>query len=191
MHGVERLVVVFVRHPSLAAANVLEREVRAVPAVAEREDVLGARLDAFEEGVDRDASPGRVELRPLRHAVDVHGDPLARQRLELLPGPGPGPRLVDLSTDLERPRVERLMGRRARGQDREVWSQVLAGRQPRRLGFVVATPMESTRDRRHQTGCVAHAMTASRMTPATASGCDSITKCEAPSISVTLEPARS
>ena len=35
------------------------------------------------------------------------------------------------------------------------------------------------------------AMTASRMTPATMSGCDSIRKWEAPSTSVTVEPARS
>src|SRR5262249_48883882 len=35
------------------------------------------------------------------------------------------------------------------------------------------------------------AMTASRMRPATMSGCDSIKKCEAPSTSVTVEPARS
>jgi hypothetical protein len=49
--------------------------------------------------------------------VDVDGDPLARQRLELLPRPRA--RLVDFPANLERPRVERLMGRRARGEDRE------------------------------------------------------------------------
>src|SRR4051794_17288946 len=52
-------------------------------------------------------------------------------------------------------------------------------------------PVESTRDRRDQAGFAAQAATASRMTPATASGCDNIRKCEAPSISVTFEPARS
>src|SRR6478672_10539780 len=148
MLGVERLAVVLVCHPSLAATNVLEREVRAVAAVAEREDVLGARLDAFEERVDRDPSPRGIELRPLRDAVDVGGDPLARQRLELLPRPGA--RLVDVPTDLERPPVEGVMRCRARGEDWEVLSQVLTGGEPRRLGFVVATPAESTRDRRHQ-----------------------------------------
>ena len=82
---VERLVVVLVRDPRLAVADVLEREVRRVAAVAEREDVLGARVDAVEQRVERDARPRRVELRPLRHAVDVDGDPLARQRRELAP----------------------------------------------------------------------------------------------------------
>src|SRR3954466_5272993 len=52
-------------------------------------------------------------------------------------------------------------------------------------------PVESTRGRRDQAGFAAQAATASRMTPATASRCDKITKCEAPSISVTFEPARS
>src|SRR3954454_23547086 len=150
MLGLERLGGVIVCDPRLAATNVLKREVRAVAAVAEREDVIGARLYAFEERVDRDAGPRRVELRPLRDAVDVDGDPLARQRLELLPCPGG--RLVDVPADLERPLVEGLTRCRARGGDWEALIQVLTGGEPRRLGFVVVTPAESTRDRRHQTG---------------------------------------
>src|SRR6266516_2231896 len=43
----------------------------------------------------------------------------------------------------------------------------------------------------HAARLTALAMTASRITPATMSGCDSIRKCEAPSTSVTVEPARS
>src|SRR6266849_3657327 len=43
----------------------------------------------------------------------------------------------------------------------------------------------------HAATLTALAMTASRMTPATMSGCDSIRKCAAPSTSVTVEPARS
>src|SRR4051812_38377986 len=43
--GLERLAVVLVRHPRLALPYVVEREVRRVAAVAEREDVRGACLD--------------------------------------------------------------------------------------------------------------------------------------------------
>src|SRR6185437_4008611 len=43
----------------------------------------------------------------------------------------------------------------------------------------------------HAARVAALAMTASRITPATMSGCDSIKKCEAPSTSVTVESARS
>jgi hypothetical protein len=43
----------------------------------------------------------------------------------------------------------------------------------------------------HAARLTALAMTASRMTPATMSGCDIIRKWEAPSTSVTVEPARS
>jgi hypothetical protein len=42
---IERLVLVRVRDPRLAVAKVVERKVRCVTAVAEREDVLGARVD--------------------------------------------------------------------------------------------------------------------------------------------------
>src|SRR2546423_14863371 len=43
----------------------------------------------------------------------------------------------------------------------------------------------------HAARVAASAITASRMTPATMSGCDSIKKCDAPSTSVTVESARS
>src|SRR6266699_7127567 len=43
----------------------------------------------------------------------------------------------------------------------------------------------------HAARLTALAITASRMTPATMSGCDSIKKCDAPSTSVTVESARS
>ena len=79
--GLERLAVVGEGDPRLAAGQVLERQVRRVAAVAEREHVLGVVLDRLEQRVDRDAFPDRVELRPLRDAVDVARDLLARQGL--------------------------------------------------------------------------------------------------------------
>ena len=52
-----------------------------------------------------------------------------------------------------------------------------------------------TRDRHadalYATALAVQAMTASRMTPATISGWDNMTRWEAPSTSVTFEPARS
>jgi hypothetical protein len=100
----ERLAVVAERDPGLAADEILERDVRRVAAVGEGERVLGAGLDPVEQGVERDTLPARVELRPLRYAVDVDRDLLARQRAELLPRPAD--RLVDLADDREVPELE-------------------------------------------------------------------------------------
>src|SRR5262249_32627078 len=55
---------------------------------------------------------------------------------------------------------------------------------PRLMATGVETPLS------YAATLTALAMTASRMTPATMSGCDSIRKCEAPSTSVTVEPVR-
>ena len=66
----------------------------------------------------------RVELRPLRHAVDVLRDGLARQRAELVPAPAQ--RLVDLAGDREAPVLERRVRRRAGREHREVGRHVLA-----------------------------------------------------------------
>src|SRR3954453_5715778 len=50
----ERLAFVLVRAPRLAVPYVVEREVRRVAAVAEREDVRGIRVEALEQRVERD-----------------------------------------------------------------------------------------------------------------------------------------
>src|SRR3954471_22905406 len=114
----ERLAVVLVRHPRFAVPHVVEREVRRVAAIAEREHVLGACVDVAEECVKRHARPRRVELRPFRHAVNVDGDTLARQGRELLPRPRRG--LVDLAADLEAPALDWLRGGTAGGADAEM-----------------------------------------------------------------------
>src|SRR6267142_3964526 len=128
---VERLVLVFVGDPRLPIADVRERQVRRVTTVAERENELGARVDAVEQRFERNASPRCVQLRPLGDAVDVDGDPLTRERNELLPGPGP--RFVDLAADLEAPRFLRLMRRRPRREHGEVRRDVLARRYAPRI----------------------------------------------------------
>src|SRR6266550_7884607 len=139
--GLQRLAVVGEGNPGLAAGHVLEREIRRVAAVAEGHHVLGARLDAVEQDVERDAGPGSVELRPLGHAVDVLRDRLARQRLELLPGPRH--RLVDGSLDREAPPVQRVMRRRPGREHREVVGHVLPGRDARRIYRRAAPPREA------------------------------------------------
>ena len=132
--GVERLAVVGVRDPGLAAGEVLEREVGRVAAVAERDRVLGLGLDALEQRVDRDALPGRVQLRPARDAVDVDGDRLARQRAQLVPGPAV--QLVDLADDREVPVGERACAgsgrRRGRGSRASRTGRAGRGRPARR-----------------------------------------------------------
>ena len=106
MLRVERLAVVAEGNPGLAAGHVIEREVRGVAAVAEGEHVLGLGLDVLEQRVHGDALPDGVELRPRRHAVDVLRNGLARQPLELLPGPR---QPLVAARDRERPVLERRM----------------------------------------------------------------------------------
>src|SRR3954447_9111304 len=48
----ERLVLILIRDPRLAAAHVGERQVGRVPAVTEREDVRGTRVDAVQQRVE-------------------------------------------------------------------------------------------------------------------------------------------
>jgi hypothetical protein len=51
----ERPSLVLIRHPCFAVAQVIEREVRRVAAIAEGEDLLGAGIDVAERRVDGDA----------------------------------------------------------------------------------------------------------------------------------------
>src|SRR4051812_47643768 len=142
----QRLASVFVGDPRLAPRHLLERKVRRVAAVAPRAHELPARLYALEQPVERHAGPGGVELRPLRDAVDVDRDRLARQLLELVPGPAG--LLADGADDVETPLVKRPMRRRAGREHGEVTRLVLAGRQP--LGVGVGTPSpEATGDQGH------------------------------------------
>src|ERR671910_81956 len=98
-----------------------------VRGVAERRDVLRGSLQAFEQGLNRDALPPGVELRPLGDAVDVAGDLLGGERPELLPRPSL--RLVYLAADREVPLLKRRAGRGACREYREAIDQVLAWRE--------------------------------------------------------------
>src|SRR5262249_2749511 len=75
------------------------------------------------------ALPPGAQLRPLGDAVDVPGDLLRGQPLELLPRPPLG--LVNLPDDGEVPHLQGRAWRGAGGEDREAVLQVLAGRQLR------------------------------------------------------------
>jgi hypothetical protein len=142
MLGLEWLAVVAVRDPRLPVPQVFERDVRRVAAVAERRRVLGCRLDTRQQCVDRDSFPHGVELRPLRHAVDVDGNALRRQREELVPRPAE--RLVDLADDPEVPLVERHAWRRTCREHREVVGHVLPGRNAFARRIVASSAAEPT-----------------------------------------------
>src|SRR4051794_30889166 len=83
--GLERRAVVGVDHPRLAVRDVLDRQVGRVAAVGVDHRVGAEDLEILEQRVDRHALPAGAQLGPGRDAVDVDGDRLARQRLELLP----------------------------------------------------------------------------------------------------------
>src|SRR5215207_7935740 len=87
----QRLAVVTERDPCLSAGDVGKGKVGGVAAVAERDDERSAsdarRRRGAKQRVDADAFPLRVELRPLRHTVDVHGGRFVREREKLLPRP--------------------------------------------------------------------------------------------------------
>jgi hypothetical protein len=107
--GVERFAVVAQRDPGFTAHDVLERQVRRIAAVAELDNVFRSGFDSVKQGVERNALPDRVQLRPLGHAMDVDFDLFARQRPKLLPGPAA--RLVNLADDRKVPAFNRCARR--------------------------------------------------------------------------------
>jgi hypothetical protein len=135
MLRLERLAVVVVRDPRLAVGDVLERQVRRVAAVRVREEVLRVVVDVAQEGVDRDTLPDRVELRPLRDAVDVDRDVLARERPELVPRPADRLRAA---LDREHPLFKGGVGGRPGREHGEVVDQVLSRRDPVGGAFAAA-----------------------------------------------------
>src|SRR5262245_47596696 len=143
VYRLQGLPLVGVCHPRLASRHVLERQVRRVVAVAEGCDVLGRRLHPLQQRIHRDALPPGAQLRPLGDAVDVPGDLLRGQPLELLPRPPLG--LVNLPDDGEVPRLQGRAWRGAGREDREAVIQVLAGRQLRILPPAAAP--EAPRDK--------------------------------------------
>src|SRR5690242_3470107 len=145
--GVQRLTVELVGNPGLAAGDVVEREVGRVAAVGEDRRELRGRVDPIHEGVDRNALPAGVELRPLGDAVDVLGDAFRGERGELLPCPAPG--FVDLAFDGEGPLVD-VDARRGPGrQHGPVGHDVLPGRNARAGGCVAPLSAEAAGDEPH------------------------------------------
>src|SRR5437763_9844312 len=158
--GMQRLAVELVCDPGLAVHDVLERQVGGVAAVAEHGDVLGPGLHPLQQGGDRNAFPGGVELRPLGDAMDVLRDGVGRQGEQLLPRPAL--RLIDLAFDGEGPLVQVGAGRRTGGQNREIVHQVLAWRQTRARSGIAAPSLEPARDETHQAMSIAHGAAARR-----------------------------
>ena len=90
MLQLQRLAVERVGEQDVVVVEDVERQVGRVALLGVADDVRRGRADLghLEDRLDRDALPGRVELRPAGDAVDVGVDLLARQRLELVPGQG-------------------------------------------------------------------------------------------------------
>src|SRR6266540_4984137 len=127
--------------------SLLDRKIRRVAAVTKGDQVGGVMVDGVEECFHGHALPHRVELRPLRDAMDVVGDALARQRAELVPSPD---HRLTAAANRERPLFERRARCRPRRQDREVIHQVLARWDAATLDFGIAPPaLEAARDKGH------------------------------------------
>ena len=144
MFRLERPALVAVRQQHVLVVEHVERQVRGVALLGMDQDVgrLGPDLGQLQDRPDRDALPGRVELRPARHAVDVRGDRRAGQRQELVPGERE--RRPDQPVDAEVPRGQVGRGDAAVVEDRELLGQVLTRWDARRCrGILSAGPEEA------------------------------------------------
>src|SRR6266581_858543 len=83
----ERLALIGVDHPGLAIQHLFQGQVGRIAPIREGEHVTSVVLDLREQGVEGDAFPVRVQLRPLGLTVDVFGDRLAWESLKLVPAP--------------------------------------------------------------------------------------------------------
>ena len=125
--GLERLAVVAERDPRLAAGDVLERQVRRVAAVAERDDVLAPSSRRPSSSVSTETPSQTVSsfdhlvTQWMSTVISSLGSARNSSHVQRA-------RLVDLADDREVPPVERRVRRRAGGEDREVVGHVLAGR---------------------------------------------------------------
>src|SRR5690349_11209780 len=121
------LAVELISDPRLPVQQIFQRYVGGVPPEAVHHGVVRSSLDVREQRVQRDAAPGRAELRPFRDTVDVGAEILVRQRGEL--PPVPTGLVTRLGGDGEAPAVERDARGRAGREHREVVGQILTGRQ--------------------------------------------------------------
>src|SRR5262245_32112690 len=128
--------------PRLSVQEILQRQIGRVVAVGVDERIGRVRLQPREEHVDRDALPGRSELRPPGHAVQIRRERLGRQAAKRLPVPTPED-IVSL-LDGELPLLERNLRGRPRGEDRKAGGEVLPGRELAVRG--VTSPSETRRD---------------------------------------------
>src|SRR5262249_45327595 len=75
--------------PRLSVQEILQRQIGGVVAVGVDECMGSIRLHPRKERIERDALPGRSELRPPRHTVDIDGERLGRQAAKRFPVPPP------------------------------------------------------------------------------------------------------
>src|SRR5712691_6027464 len=128
MLGLERLAVIVESHPRPAVVDIVDRQVRGIAAVAERQHITGIMGYLIQQRAHGYTPPYRVELGPARHAVNVYRDGFIGQRLEFRPSP----RLERVAAlpNRECPLRYGRMRRRPSRQHWEVLGQVLPWRDP-------------------------------------------------------------
>src|SRR5215472_9373046 len=127
--------------PRLAVQEILQWQIGRVVAVGVDEYIGRVRLHARKEHIERDAFPGRSELRPPRHAVQIRRERLGGQAAKRLPVPPPKDVVSLLNGEL--PLLERHLRGRARGEDGKAGGEVLPGRELAVRG--VTSPSEARR----------------------------------------------
>src|SRR5262249_2976691 len=101
------------RNPRLLVPEIVDGNVRGVPAVRADERKCGIARDIRQQRIERHAFPHCVELRPSRHAMDISRDRLAWQLAKRLPAPSP--QHIPTVIDRELPPFERNMRSRTGG----------------------------------------------------------------------------
>src|SRR5215831_340919 len=112
--------------PRLSVEKILQGQIDRVVAEGVDECVGSVRL-AYEERIEQNALPGRSELRPTHHAVQIDGKGLARQTAKR--PPVPLPELVVSLLDGELPFLEWHPLRGPRGENGESGGEVPPGRE--------------------------------------------------------------
>ncbi len=154
MLEIERLPFIGVGEQVALAEEVVDGKVRCESVIGEDEHVRCARVrfDLIPQMADGHTFPARVELRPLRHAVDVVGVRLGRHGPDLVPGPGP--LLGNESPHVEVPVTEIHVGHHPCVEDREALRHVLTRRHASRIdafGFELFAIPGEERHARHAT----------------------------------------
>src|ERR1051325_8314247 len=88
--GREWLAVILPDNERFSVPHILDPQLARISAIAERHHERSRRFvdpGCGEDAIDGDAAPVGIELRPTRHAVNIHGDLRWTERAKFLPVP--------------------------------------------------------------------------------------------------------